>query len=71
MAHKLVLTEKQLETIKASLLVTLQVTSRQQYNIPSPPKVSNPQMIKERIRDVFETIGYVEGLGFSPKHEGE
>ena len=62
---KIEVTAEQLDTIKASLLVTLQVASRQQYDgMADPPILEDPQHVKELIRSVFETVGYLEGIGF-------
>ena len=61
---KLEVTEKQLHTIKASLLVALQVASRQQFGVADPPVLKDLQEVKELIRDAYETLGFLEGCGF-------
>lgn len=58
------LTPKQLATIRAALVVTVQVASRQQYGVCERQTLADPQHVKELIRDVFGTIGYSDGTGF-------
>jgi len=57
-------TPEQLVTIRAALLVTVQVASRQKVGIKEPPKLEDPQAVLEACREVSQSIGFIEGVGF-------